>query len=237
MKLKYYHKPQFTEKQKKKFVKSLREVAETCFTEIPIYQALDYNFDFSKSVITTIEDQGRVVGFSSGLELLDEATRPFLHLGLTCVHENYRGRRLTHKLAGNLTIRYLLKTNPFGKIRFTNVACVLSSLGNIAKNFENVFPSPTVLQPDKEALKMARAVEKEYRSWIHLPYESDFSYDSFVFKESALDMFHKSTTDTEYYHREEKYNDYYTSIMNIDEGDEVLQTGYFSLWTFIKYLF
>ena len=236
MKVRYYHKPNFTKEEKSIFISQLREVAKLCFEELPVYQILDYNFDTSKSIVTTAEADNKIVGFSAALELKDTDGQPFLHLGLTCVDPSYRGHRLTHKLAGGLTIRYLLKTNPFGKVRFTNIACVLSSLGNVAKNFENVYPSPEVLKADKEAIKMAESINNNYRAWVHIPYEAPFDYDTFTYKESATDMFQKSPKDKRYYHRDDHYNDFYLSLIDLEKGDEVMQTGYFSLWTFAKYI-
>jgi hypothetical protein len=236
MKIRYYHKPIFKESEKRNFISKLRKVAKTCFDELPVYQILDYDFDTSKSIITTAEDKGQIVGFCASLELQDGTNKPFLHMGLTCVRPDYRNKRLTHKLAGKLTMKYLLKTNPLGKIRFTNIACVLSSLGNVAKNFENVFPSPGSSIPGKDALRLASAISQKYRNWVHIPEKSHFDYETFTFKASALDMFHKASGDTKYYHRIPKYNNYYKTIMDMDAGDEVLQTGHFSLWTFIKYL-
>ncbi|MBN1772998.1 MAG: hypothetical protein JXB32_17140 [Deltaproteobacteria bacterium] len=67
---------------------------------------------------------------------------PVLHRGLTWVRPDARGRGLTHKLTSHAGIGHLLRCRPFGRLWITNCACVLSSLGHVALNLDDVYPSP-----------------------------------------------------------------------------------------------
>lgn len=240
--IEYYERPgrHLPELEVLRLCHALREVGEACFDELPDYQCFSGVDGLKGNVLTVARNsEGRMLGFSSALLLNVEGLKtPVLHLGLTCIHPDARGLRLTHRLASQLAVKYLLKNNPLGNIWISNVACVLSSVGNVALSFDQVYPSPFVDTPSRRHRKIARAISENYRDEIYIHASAPLDEEAFVFRGSvAGTMFQKSAEDTRYHHREERLNRYYKHIMNFDEGDEVVQIGRYSLATLSKYLF
>ena len=73
---------------------------------------------------------------------------------------------------------------------------------------------------------------------MYVPPEAFLDEDRFVFKQSVKGtVFEKSDTDLQYFHRQSYLNNYYRSLIDFQNGDEVLQIGYFRLISFLKYYF
>jgi hypothetical protein len=220
-------------------VKNIRECASTCFYELPDYQCIKGTREEMSDKIISIAygSDGKVAGFCSTVVLPVKYVGNVLHLGLTCVRPEYRGEKLTHKLMTKVLVNYIFRKKPFGRIWISNCACVLSSLGNVALYFDNVFPSPFGL--DKPTWKhhlIANTIDIHYRDKMYIRQDAKFDSDRFVFRGSVTDTpFEKSVEDKRYYHRISTLNDYYNSIMNIDNGDEVLQVGTVSALTVFRY--
>ena len=224
--------------QRELLVKELREVAADCFDSIPEYQCLSGQVDvLEKCVISLARNQeGRLVGFCSSLLLPVDGVGDVLHLGLTCVGNECRGAGLTHKLSSAVVTNMLIR-NPFRKIWISNVACVLSSLGNVARYFQEVYPSCWQDSPPyTEYSDIARSIDSLYRKEIHIRPEATFNEDTFVFEGSTIGtVFKKSAQDRTYYHRESYLNNFYLNILNFGRGDEVLQVGYISISGMLNY--
>lgn len=218
----------------------LRNVASHCFDEIPEYQCLEKSpTALGDKVITVAQNkEGKIVGFCSALLIPMEGLGEVLHLGLTCVDPVARGHRLTHKLTSKLLMHYLLRHRPFSKVWVSNVACVLSSLGNVAKNFENVFPSPYYqAKPTVEQLTIAAAIDQHYRKDIAISEDAEFCPHTFLFKGSVKgSVFEKEESDSRYYHRNKELNQFYMDLIQFERGDEVLQVCSVSLATLARYL-
>lgn len=239
--IEFYYRPgdYFTDKGLQKLVTQLRNVAKTCFDDLPQYQCLLGTREEMSSVVLAVAKtaQGEIVGFCSSLLLQVENIGDVLHLGLTCVSPLHRGQKLTHLLSHKILVRYLLRYRPFSRVWITNVACVLSSLGNVALHFENVYPSPfTMPVITKEYVNIAQAVDKKYRDKIHIDDDAKFDSENFVFRKSVKNsIFQKKENDSRYLHRNPIINQYYSRLMCFEQGDEVLQVGYISLATAFKY--
>lgn len=222
-------------------VKEYQRLAITCLNEIPEYQCLiDSRKNFERLVILEARDRAsnEILGLCSSL-ILDIPTKPnALHLGLTLVSPKARGLGLTHKLTSKLLMNYMLRNSMFSSIWVTNVACVISSLGNVATHFENVFPSPNYHKnPTKDHLEIAQVIDKNYREDIYIAKNAEFDPTTFLFKESVLGtMWQKSASDKQYHHRKKELTEFYANYLNFERGDELLQVGHFSLATFPKYL-
>lgn len=229
-----------TEEKLADLVKSLKEVASTCFESTPNYQALSgKKEELDRAVITLAKnDKGEVLGFCSSLVLDIPTVGEVLHLGLTCVRPDARGLKLTHKLTSKLLMKYLFTKSPFQNVWISNVACVLSSLGNVAMYFEDVFPSPYAsVTPTYEHLMIAREIGKNYKEQLAINENAYFNEDKFVFEASVEGtVFEKGEEDRRFHHRNTKVNEYYKTMINFERGDEVLQIGKVSLFTFPKYL-
>jgi len=220
--------------------REIREIAAACFPTIPDYQAMvGTRQALSDKLITVARDRWeRPMGFCSMvfLEVPDVGT--VLHLGLTCVHPDARGRRLTHQLVKKALTCHLLRQNPFGRVWISNCAAVLSSLGNVALNFEQVYPSPLKeSRPGPEHLKIARAIDSCFRDKMYIPAHAVLDEDRFVFSGSVRGtVFHKERNDLAFHHRKNGINRFYANMMNFEQGDEVLQIGYFRMASVLKYL-
>lgn len=243
IKFEYLQRPglYWTQEQLKSNVSEFRELAQNCLDEIPDYQCLRYcKENLSRVVMVTARDAKtkKLLGICSSL-LLDIPTKPnALHLGLTLVHTDARSLGLTHKLTSKLLMNYLVRNSLTRPIWVTNVACVISSLGNVALHFENVFPSPSNhAKPTVDQIEIAKVIDKNYRDDIYIDMKADFNPNTFIFEKSVLGtMWQKSASDTRYHHRKKKITEFYANYMDFERGDEVLQVGHFSLMTFPKYL-
>lgn len=221
-------------------VKELREVAAECFYDTPSYQALSgKQEELERAVICVGRDEhGRLLGFCSALALPVEGHGHVLHLGLTCVHPDARGLNLTHHLTSKLLLKYLIKESMFKETWISNCACVLSSLGNVAMYFENLYPSPYgVAQPSRTHMQIAKSIDAHYRESIAINDSAEFNAEKFVF-EGSVDgtVFEKDAEDERFHHRDRALTEFYQDLLNFENGDEALQIGKVSLLTFPKYI-
>ncbi|MCB9557399.1 MAG: hypothetical protein H6707_14930 [Deltaproteobacteria bacterium] len=220
-------------------VSELRMVAATCFDDAPSYQCLSGNREeLKRCVIAVARDrQGRLRAFCSSLLLDVEGVGAVLHLGLTCVEPGVRGRALPRKLLVKLIARYYFRRVFPRRMWVSNVACVLSSLGNVALGFDGVYPSPFgPARPTATHQKIASAISDNYRQAIYIDQDAQFDTDTFVFRASVRDtMFQKDRDDSRYLHRSSVLNDYYGDLMSFDNGDEVCQVGYITAVSMLRY--
>ena len=218
----------------------LKSVAKSCFDTIPSYQALTgRREEYERAVITIARNRkGEALGFVSALVLKVDYVGDVLHLGLTCVHPKARGLKLTHKLASKMLMNYLIKEAPLGSTWISNCACVLSSLGNVALYFEDLYPSPYgVKAPSINHLKIAQDISEKYREPIAINKDAVLNTKSFIFEASVEGtVFEKDSSDRRFHHRDENLTAFYQDLINFERGDEVLQIGKVSLMTFPKYL-
>jgi len=243
MRIEYLARPGRTldDKRLEALVAELRATAAACFAELPDYQCLrGTRAELEDKVITIArEADGTMAGFCSAVILPVRGAGDVLHLGLTCVRPTVRGGGMTHKLTSHLVVRYLLTHNPLGRQWITNVACVLSSLGNVALNFDECYPSPEGPEaPSRTHLMIAESVSQRYRDKAYILPEADFDSEAFVFRGSVKGtVFQKSAEDARYHHRDAGVNRYYLDRMAFDEGDEVLQVCSIRLSSIANYAF
>ncbi|MCB9479406.1 MAG: hypothetical protein H6684_07895 [Deltaproteobacteria bacterium] len=216
-----------------RLARELRSCAKTCFDQLPPYQCLlgTRASLADKAIAVAWRRDGRIAGFCSCVLLDVDNVGTVLHLGLTCVRPDDRGSGLTHKLTSKVIIGYLARHRLVGKQWISNVACVLSSLGNVAMFFDEVFPSPLADTAVSTAhASIAKTIDERYRDEIYIRPDAQFDWTRFVFQGSVRDtVFQKDKDATAYHHRNRAINQYYTGIMSFDRGDEVLQVGSVSL--------
>ena len=228
-----------TQSQNEKLVQEIKEVVATCLEEVPSYQVLTgEKEELDRAIVATARDsKGRLLGFCSALVLDIEAVGRVFHTGLTCVHPRARGKKLTHKLTSKILTQFLLKESMFDSTWITNCACVLSSIGNVAKYFEEVYPSPYGPKaPSFEHLQIAKEVSTKYRAQLEINNTANFNEETFVF-EGSVDgtVWEKDPNDIRFHHREKELTAYYKDLLDFSRGDEVLQVGKVSLMTIPKY--
>lgn len=218
----------------------VREVAATCFDELPEYQIIRgtrRSYD-DKVVAVAWRADGKMAGFCSCLLIQVPEVGEVLHLGLTCVRPEDRGAGLTHKLTRKAVAGTLLRRRPVGRLWVSNCAAVLSSLGNVAMHFHKVYPSPfTTTPPSEKHLKIARLIDREYRDEIFIHPDAHFDADDFVMRGSvAGTVFEKEEGDSRFHHRQNSLNEFYKGLMDFSNGDEVLQIGYASAFAAVRHV-
>ena len=63
-----------------------------------------------------------------------------------------------------------------------------------------------------------------------------FDPERFIFQGSVKNtVFHKQKKETASHHRKQYLNRFYSRLMDFDQGDEVLQVGYFHLTSIVNY--
>ncbi|NVK37789.1 MAG: hypothetical protein HWE18_07680 [Gammaproteobacteria bacterium] len=221
-------------------VLELREVAASCFQQVPVYQALSgKQAELDKAVMCLARNEdGKLMGFCSALLLPVEGHGNVLHLGLTCVHPDSRGQNLTHHLTSKLLLNFIIKKSLFKETWISNCACVLSSLGNVAMYFEKLYPSPYgVKAPSQKHINIAHAIDAHHRESIAINEKATFNVDKFVFEGSVGGtVFEKDSEDERFHHRDNALTEYYQDLLRFERGDEALQIGKVSILTFPKYL-
>lgn len=240
MKIKYYQDlgKKLNKEKREDLIAKLRVLGHMCFEELPEYQCFSFDCDFKRHIIAVAYSGEKIIGFSSALKLEDEWGETFLHLGLTCVHPHYRSEGLTRKMVGRLTTEYVLRNAPFKKVWFSNIAAVISSLGNVGKSFDQVYPSPGTIRPTAKHQAIANAMSKRYRDLVYIGEDYAFNEDKFIFYGSGRHdiCFQKDAHDTRYHHRNSKINKFYLDWIDLDSGDEMIQVGNYSLLTLLRYL-
>ena len=239
--IEYYYRPgrYWSHAELKKYHVELKSIAQDCFKQIPRYQCLTgKRNELSRNVITIARNHaGEAVGFCAAIILQVNERMQVLHLGLTCIKKKARRQGLTHSLTAKLIMRFLFRKSMLKPIWVTNVACVLSSLGNIALHFEKIYPSPYTKAPSVQHVKIAKAIDRHYRDPIAINMDAVFDEDNFVFRDSVDNtVFQKSDKDTRYFHRNLDLTQYYLKRLNFKNGDEVIQVGQVSVFSYPKYL-
>lgn len=219
----------------------LREVGETSLTPLPDYQVfLGTREALADKVISLARRaDGTLAGFCSAVLLDVEGVRgEVLHLGLTCVRPEDRSGGLTGLLASRLLLRYLVTRRPLQRIWVTNVACVLSSLGNFSRHFRDVHPAPgsTERGIPREAWLIAEAFDRRHRHHAYIQPPAVFDRETFVFRGSGRGTaFQKDAGDRRFHHRDAELNRFYAERLRFDDGDEMLQVGTLSLGDLVRY--
>ncbi|MCO4763966.1 MAG: hypothetical protein KC502_20800 [Myxococcales bacterium] len=220
-------------------VTDLRAVAGTCFDELPDYQCISGRDEILERNVIAVarRPDGIAAGFCSALLIPVEGVGDVLHLGLTCVRPEDRGSGLTHELTSRVLLGYLAQHRPFERVWVSNVACVLSSLGNVAVHFDEVYPAPWTAKPTDTHKRIANTISGLHREDIYIQQSAHFDQEDFVFKGSNApgNMFCKQEEDERFHHRESALNGYYAERMDFEAGDEILQIGHVSLRRLVAY--
>lgn len=231
IKTKFYCRPGLTWSDEKiqEITTQMRGVVTNAVGELPLYQCLTGERKYFANVYLALSynSQGQLVGFCSSPLFKIRKKFKVLHMGLTCVDPKYQGLGLTHKLGKKVILSYYMRNSLlFKPIWVSNLAAVLSSLGNFGKYFEEVYPSPKVKKPTKKHQEIAFTIAEKYRDMMYIDEHIAFDKECFNFRKSTREnMFYKNTDQKQYFHRNNKFNEFYLSIMNLDDGDEILQIG------------
>jgi len=180
---------------------------------------------------------GKMLGFNSAVLLpIPGLPSPVLHLGLTCIIPSARSYGLTKSFTTRIiTLTFLRLTAAHSqKLWITSLACVVSSLGNVAREFDNVWPSPA--HPNGPPSEMHAhiaayiAQSPKLREEMYIPAGCIYDADKSVFQGSVKGtVFRKERNDERYPHRRRAMHPF--SALRIDwaRGAEVLEIWNLSL--------
>jgi hypothetical protein len=218
----------------------LRAVGASCLSPLPDYQVFLATRQACADKVLTLARRrdGTLAGFCSAVLVDVPEAGEVLHLGLTCVRPDDRSGGLTHRLASRLVARYLFTRRPLQRVWVTNVACVLSSLGNFASYVRDAHPAPgsdaRALSP--AAWRIAEAFDRRYRHHAYIQPWATFDRETFVFRGSGRGTaFQKDGDDHRFDHRDEALNRFYRERLRFDDGDEMLQVGRLALTDLVRH--
>lgn len=220
-------------------VTELRELTATCLDPLPDYQVLSGDVAVLERAVLTLarRPDGTLAGFCSALMIPVPGVGEVFHLGLTCVHPDDRGAGLTHMLLSRSISEVLLRRNPLKGVWFSNVASVLSSLGNVALYFDDVHPSPfRTRSPSVTHRAIATHLSAHEREAFYIADDVAFDAHRSVFVAANADrVFHKTVDEVRYHHRNKDLTDWYVELADLDRGDAVLQVGRVHFYGFLSY--
>ncbi len=214
----------------------LLKIAQDAMEEIPIYGVLTGQRDtFANRVIAIARDTRtrEPLAFTAMVYLPvqgnDGDVEPVVHLGLTMIRREARGRRLQTQLFKKAFI--LPVANQF-RLRFTitNIAASPAGIGAMSDYFQDVFPTyrgDTAREPFH--LHVARRVLAEHRQEFGCSREARFDPESFVVRGSnqpdggGASQFIKEDPVSQY--RVEACNAFCRQQLDYPAGDELFQVG------------
>lgn len=203
---------------------------------MPHYNVLTQELSaFNDKVVTTARSPrtSQLLAFAASVYLHGIPGHAFvLHMGLVCVDPSLQRTGATILVCYNL-LSHLATTHPSG-FWLTSLAEVPSSLGSLAKYASGVFPSPVhpaapLVIPSDTHLAIARAISNYHRDKMAISSDAVFDEERFVFRGSNPpgSPFRKDFLAEKYSHRDPMVDRFFKGLFRRNEGDEVLQVGFF----------
>jgi hypothetical protein len=232
------------------FVAELRGVAMETFgfmheSQLPEYQCLRWPDEAPEGaglhdkVIAVARERvpwpskrcGKMLAFSSAvLFSIPRLRSPVLHLGLTCIVPSARSSGLTKVLTTRIIVQTFVRLVALRreKLWVTNLACVVSSLGSVARGFDNVWPSPEYphTPPSEIHAHIANsiALSPRLRKAMYVSMDCKYDPEKSVFQGSVKSTaFAKERDDARYHYRDRETHMFYDSLIDWRRSDEVLQ--------------
>lgn len=165
-------------------------------------------------------------------------TQQVVHLGLIAVDPSHRAQGFSWILYG-LTTFLIFFRNRFKPLWISNVSQVPAIIGMVADGFGNVFPNPKKNTPRSfDHLTLAREIMHHHRSVFGTGPEAEFDEESFVIVKAytrGSDAL-KKTFEQAPKHRNSVFNEFCSSHLDYERGDDFLQIGVVDVPTFYNYL-
>jgi hypothetical protein len=215
----------------------MRELAKQTFGTIPEYQCFlnDYSTLKDKLLIIHRNNEGVLDGISSSVVVRtqDKKVKEFLHLGILIVSPSERHKHIQFKL-GICSAAAYCWNNPLKKRYWiTNLSSVLGTLSIVDKMFLGVYPGLKQSLPSEDHLIIAQHFQNGVAERCYINPGSLFDHEQFLYKKANdNNCFLKKSTDKQYHSLNSKHNDFYSQIADFDNGDAILQVGYFNHFRF-----
>lgn len=194
-------------------------------------------------ILTLIEDRatGEPVAFNAMLALdcnLRGAAVDVIHLGLTAVDPELRGRGVAWILTGFTTFLLFVK-NGFCPYWISNVSQVPAAIGMVAEAAANVYPSPDPrAHRSFEHVVLAQEIMRRHRDAFGVGEDATFDPRRFVILDAytgGSENLKKRWEDAPR-HRDERFNELCRAELDYGRGDDFLQLGQVNLFTLWRYV-
>ncbi|EPE36479.1 hypothetical protein GLAREA_08642 [Glarea lozoyensis ATCC 20868] len=232
-----HHKPGLTYSPLKtvELVNELRQFASLSINPLPKYQIFTNADD--KVVVTAHIKKAtsdgteirELVAFTSAVLImipgLPQGERELLHTGLTVISPELRRKGMLVQLFTRLIVHVYSSRPINSRLWITSLAEVPNSLAHIAAYFSEVFPSPSKTSPSTTDLLIARTISQQHRSKMLISPTAVLDEENFVFKGSngtygwPGEVFKKDVNDTQYWHRNRVFNDFYRELLTGEDLD------------------
>ena len=212
-------------------------------------QSLDYGVlsgdkeRLENCIITVLYDKqsGKPIAFNA-LAIMNVNLRneniEVLHLGLVMVDPNFRTKGLSWVLYG-LTCMLIFIRNHMRPIWISNVTQVPAIIGKVTESFADVFPAPEESSRRSfEKLRIASQIMQHYRHVFGVGKDAEFDEEHFIIRNAytgGSDNLKKSFEQAQQ-HRNNKYNEFCSSQLDYQRGDDFIQLGQFNINVAKKYL-
>ncbi|KAH6658542.1 hypothetical protein BKA67DRAFT_558396 [Truncatella angustata] len=216
------------------------QLARLYLHPLPCYQVFDESSTGSRNdkIIITAREDGTLRGFTSALYLsVAGMESPILHTGITVIHEQHR-RASVKKLLFARLFTHVLQSFPRG-IWLSSLAEVITSLVHVGKYVGDVYPSPSweaahgKHSPSDQHLRIARAIDRNYRPIMNISPAAGFDEHEFVFRGSndwcGGRAFMKDVADVTNKHQDHQATLFFERLFRPNAGDEVLQIGFLTV--------
>lgn len=223
----YYYNPGKieTEQTKVKLLHELKQVGETCFETLPHYQCFK---DLDSKIIVLVKDKNqKPVAFASAILFETEKYGEVLHMGLVCIHPDYRKSSIMINIYNVLSILTYESVFYGKKMWVTNCSCELSILKSVEKFYKDVTPSFKYdFKLSDFHKEIASEINNKYRDDLFISEDVHFNPDRAIFEGSV-----GGTGFVKNFEEEELSKDdlFYYRNLNYQRGDEFLQVGYWDL--------
>jgi hypothetical protein len=207
----------------------MRELAFLSFGDVPQYQCFlkDYSKLNNKLIVIHRGKDGDLDAFSSSIVIPSKSVSEFLHLGLFLVSPFKRHQYLQFKLGVTSIATYLFCRPLRYQYWVTNLSSVLGTLSIMDKMYHSIYPGLKKKQPDLEHLEISREFQSRVYEYCNIAKDSVFDCDNFVYLQAnKQNCFLKKSYDKRFYGCNEKHNEFYKSLANLDQGDAIFQVGY-----------
>lgn len=217
-------------------VQELRDCAARCLNPVPEYQCLSFApdaLDDKLLVIARANSPSRIVAFVSCIflsmpPLQGSENITVFHTGLTCIAPEAQKTGLTARLFARVFV-HMNDLYPDG-FWMTTRSAIPSSLVYISSYSIQIIPYPHTPAPSPIHLHIAHMIQ-DLREYLYISPDAVFDPETFVIKgcNAPGSCFRKDSSNEKYqYDGQKEVSAFYQKLLGNDEGNEVLQVGYFS---------
>lgn len=205
----------------------MRELAVQCFGSVPEYQCFKKDAVLNdKLIIIHRNKDGKLIALSSSVIIKSDSVKEIFHLGIYLVSPFHRHHYLPLKLGLATVAAYMLCSPLRHRYWMTNLSSVLGVLAMVDKMYLDVYPSLKVSKPKAIHKIIANEFQNGVIERCYISKDSKFDDEKFIYRNAnKKNCFLKKSNDKKFHSLNNKYNNFYMGLMDVDEGDAILQVG------------